>query len=172
MTRLYPVPEEMKHDILMKQFEWEFDDQRLKGNSVIPSFFYELSYYSGLIGVRPWENRDEVIPLIIMEWNQERTKLHAIFKARRSKDAEPGMLRAIELFLVLVFWGNHKPVRLDGLEEQLIQLPVKPVNIQERLSFVISRPSLYPAFIQLGELFLEAEKQIIKSMALEKARKR
>lgn len=76
------------------------------------------------------------------------------------------MKKGIGIFLQAVFWSNHVPARLNGLNFD--KLKVKPINVYERLEFIMNRPGNYHSFIQLSELMAEQEKQFVKHMALKK----
>jgi len=49
---------------------------------------------------------------------------------------------------------------------------VKPVNVQERLNFIETKPRLYHSYVQLAELFSEQEKLFAKNKALNKYNKK
>lgn len=65
-------------------------------------------------------------------------------------------------FLSILFWSNHRPVQLDNLMDQIKTLETKPLNLDERLEYVLKRGNTYLGFRQLNELMLEQRKLIAK----------
>ena len=51
---------------------------------------------------------------------------------------------------------------------QLTLLEMKPVNLEERLGFIISRPTLFHSYRQLTELMVEQEKLYAKKNIVKK----
>ena len=45
-------------------------------------------------------------------------------------------------------------------------LKIKPINIRERLDYIIQNPNKFHSFIQLSELFVEMEKLFRKQQVL------
>jgi hypothetical protein len=118
----------------------------------------------------PWNYPDESIPPLIAEWQEIRVMLELSFANRDLHTVTDPMQTGIDLFLKMLFWTNQKPLNtLDRLCTE--SLKYKPVNIEERLSFITKRPNLYHSFIQLSELMVEQEKQFVKRSVLKKASK-
>lgn len=118
----------------------------------------------------PWNNNFESIPPLITEWQELRVNLEMSFANRDLKNVKEPMQTGIDLFLKMLFWTNQKPLcTLDSLSAE--GLKYKPVNVEERLSFIIQRPNLYHSFIQLSEMMVEQEKQFVKSSIIKKASK-
>ncbi|WP_050632304.1 YpoC family protein [Bacillus andreraoultii] len=135
-----------------------------------PSDFFvdENKYYLGDLGDTPWLMGESEIKKILSEWNELRIKLLKLFKERQNKETRLFMVKGISLFLKLLFWTNERPVVLTRLEEELNRLKVKPVNIEDRMQFLMNRPTLHHAFIQLSELIVETEKMFYKNLVIKK----
>jgi hypothetical protein len=114
----------------------------------------------------PEAKEDKCLPLW-QEWKEEKQVIEEIFKKRGKAKAR--VQKGISLFIQLLHLVNDQAEVIDPLD--LSQLKIKPINVQERLDFIIKRPSLYHSFIQLNELMTELEKQYIKQLAIKKASK-
>jgi hypothetical protein len=113
-------------------------------------------------------NEWSAIPLLMEEWNGIKDKLEALYKIRDVKSTIPYMEKGIELFLQFLFWTNEQSVSLNQ-PIPVIGLAFKPVNVEERLAFIQSRPSLFQSYRQLCELMVEQEKIYIKQNIKRKA---
>lgn len=93
------------------------------------------------------------IHLIKEQWEKLKSTLELRFSNRESDHVQKEMEQAIELFrrFLSITRGDHES---------------KPVNLEDRLLFITSRPRLYHSFRQLNELFAEQEKQFAKYEAL------
>ena len=141
--------------------QWE-DPVSLKVFQDTP-FIYEARFYTGRSAIQPWENPEEVTPLLLQEWGTLKTSLTELFNSRDGVAIRLPMKRAIAFYIEFLHWTNGVPVRFPL---NFITLKSKPVNCQERLDFITSRPALYHSFIQLSELFTEQEKRFVKNIAL------
>lgn len=127
-------------------------------------FVFEVGYYNGMTMPRPWDNSETAIPLLLEEWKKLKNELVTLYSKRNLALVVVPMKQAIAIFIEMLFWTNGQPVRFPLNHIQ--QLDIKPVNIQERIEFIISRPKLYHSFAQLSELFLEQEKHFAKMLLL------
>lgn len=110
--------------------------------------------------VKPWENKYLYIPILIGNWQEIEPSIIGLFKARDRKQALFPMKKMILTFIAMLFWTNGKPVPgLIKITDQVKKLSVKPVNVEERLEFILSIPNQYHAFTQLKTLFSELEKK-------------
>ncbi|MBP2241341.1 hypothetical protein J2Z40_001903 [Cytobacillus eiseniae] len=162
------IPAELQNPFFFSQ-----DDQLTITNEVIQTidlripFLYEAVFYAKIDGLKPWEMSEQWIPKLKEEWQNEKEKLERLFAERNYPQTIEPMKKGIGLFLQFVFWGNAMPVNLtEGFSDE--KLAVKPVNMEERISFIIQRPSLYHSFVQVSELIIEMEKQYVKQMAIKK----
>ena len=138
--------------------------------NVSKPFIYEAAYFSGVQAVKPWETQEESIACLLNEWQTVKELLETLFGKREIIHVLPLMKKGISLLLELVYWGNGLPVVLsNSLDES--KLAIKPVNISERLEFIMQRPTLYHSYIQLAELIGEMNKQFVKQQVLKKASK-
>jgi hypothetical protein len=103
---------------------------------------------------------------LLEEWNQCKEQLAFLFKNRDSERAGPLMKRAILLFEQFLFLSNS----LDKEKYSITNCKIKPVNVEERLDFILSRPKLFHSYKQLAELFAEQEKQFAKQIVLNKTK--
>lgn len=142
---------------------------RLKDVIEIP-FKYDIAYYQGIAPHQlPWEQTSDTIPLLLASWKEKETILNSLHEDRNRKEAKEQMIPCIAWFLQLLFWMNEQPVRsLTDWKRDAAYLKWKPVNVEERLEFVLKKPELYHAFIQLQQLFTESAKLFYKMKALEK----
>lgn len=130
-------------------------------------FLYEVHFYHGIPSYRPWDHPEETVPLILEEWGSLKGIIEASHKKRAQEETLPSMRKGIGLFLQLLFWCNRKPSVLTN-PIPIADLSYRPVNAVERLNFIMSRPSLFHSFIQLGELMAEQEKQYALSIIKKK----
>lgn len=117
------------------------------------------------------DNVEESIPLLIKDWNNLKTQLEILYKKRDVKSTLPLMEKGINLFIQFLFWSNEQSVPPKEIITSIRMLN-EPVNVEERLAFIQSRPSLYQSFRQLCELMLEQEKIYVKLNIKRKASRR
>ncbi|MGG3689143.1 YpoC family protein [Caldifermentibacillus hisashii] len=139
-------------------------------DSLTPADFFpeENRFYLGIDESIPWKNEKEAVIQIVHEWQPYLKELTGLFKERKNKETKPLMVKGISLFIRLLFWSNNEPTDLKNLQEKLVLFEAKPVNIVERLQFLMQRPTLYHSFIQLSELMIEQEKIFYKYMVMKK----
>lgn len=99
------------------------------------------------------------------ELNKEIEKLH---QQRKKEGIEEATKDGIRLFLEFLYWCNDKSPCLNETNS-FAELEMKPVNMKERLEFILERPGLFPAYRQLCELMAEQEKLLAKKMVMTKA---
>jgi hypothetical protein len=109
-------------------------------------------------------NREQAVEEVLSEWKLSRNKLDNLFKKRDSEKALPLMKECIHLFEQFLFISNGLNQELDNIKD----CKIKPVNVEERLDFIESKPKLYHSYRQLGELFAEQEKQFAKQAVLDR----
>jgi hypothetical protein len=116
------------------------------------------------------DNKEVEISKILLEWENSKVQLDALFHKRDNKNAKALMEKGIKLFIQFLARSNDLPETLDK-SINYKQFEFKPVNVDERLSFIISRPALYHSYRQLSELMMEQEKLYVKRNILKKASK-
>ncbi|KQL53736.1 hypothetical protein AN964_09625 [Heyndrickxia shackletonii] len=157
------VPRELKHPLF-------FPDVNLKGIGREGEgifFFPELLYYTEHSGLAPWLNSENEIPKLADKWKRIKDELVSLLK-KRNIDIGLQMLKGIEIYFTLLFWSNEKPVQLFEWEKEVKLLDCKPINLVERLGFIVAKYHTYPAFIQLSELFTEQQKHYARKITIEK----
>lgn len=139
-------------------------------------FYFDMLYLlkKKLTGL-PWEQEEISVPIIFKQWKELKPQLQEGFTQRKSSmQNESALIHALSLFIVCLFWTNETYVKGLHVEDMMISdLILRPVNCEERLSFVINKPTQYHSFVQLQQLFDELEKiyhkgQAIKQMKREK----
>ncbi|MBS8264654.1 hypothetical protein DYI25_09420 [Mesobacillus boroniphilus] len=108
------------------------------------------------------QDRDQAVERVLGEWKQCKENLATHFKNRNSEKALPLMERGIDLFEQFLFLSNSLNDDLYAIKD----CKIKPVNVEERLDFIVSRPKLFHSYKQLAELFAEQEKQFAKQAVL------
>ncbi|KPB06631.1 YpoC family protein [Bacillus sp. CHD6a] len=141
----------------------------LKDIIAVP-FKFDIAYYMGAAPDQlPWEMTSDSIPDILTSWREKEILLNSLHETRDRKEARKQILLPIAWYLQLLFWMNGQPVRgLTGWKKEVGRLQWKPVNVEERLEFVIKKPEMYHSFIQLQQLYTESAKLFYKMKALEK----
>ncbi len=163
--KILKVPRELNHSFFFTTEFLKVEDQIAVGfDSTRYPFIYEIGFYNGIEMSRPWENPESSIQLLLAKWRELRHQLETLFASREFSAAMVPMKRSIAIFVEMLFWTNNKPVHFPL--ENVRELNFKPVNVQERLEFIISRPILYHSFVQLSELMNEQEKQFTKMLLL------
>jgi hypothetical protein len=164
------VPIELFHPFFFSEKEISLE---LSEQSTGPgeNFYYELLFYNGIEANRPWTNPEQFVALIQDEWFNVRPIIEEMHHQRKKDGIKEAMKKGIGLFLQFLYWSNGKPV---FLKEQLVfgKIRIKPVNLEERIGFIIARPSLYHSYVQLCELMIEQEKLFAKNNMIKKASSR
>lgn len=122
-------------------------------------FPYEVAYYVGIDVYRPWEHANDAVAQLIDYWKPLSQKLSHLFEKRNRMNVQKPMKQGISLLIQCLFWINNKPVIFYEQSIKDDDLKWKPVNIKERLEFILHRPNVYHSFVQLNELMIELEKQ-------------
>jgi hypothetical protein len=139
-------------------------------------FKYDIAYYQGAAPFQlPWENTSDSIPLLLFSWKRQESMLNDLHEKRRRFEAKEHIIPAVGWFIQMLFWINGQPVRsLTDWKKDVQSLQWKPMNVDERLDFVMKKPGMYHAFIQLQQLFTECNKLFykIKVMEMKKADKK
>lgn len=146
------------------------DYQEWRNPNEFEVFSYELLFYRGEEVYSPWKSGEMHIPELFEKWRLIKTDCELFFSNRKAGLALEPMKEGIKLFFSAVYWMNEKPVQLSAWKKQMEACPVKPINLVERLSFIMERPAFYHSFRQLSELFIEFEKLFVRNKLL-KAKK-
>lgn len=120
---------------------------------------------------KPWLEEDKYISPLLQEWRSLETEIKTLFANRQNEAALLPMKQGIDLLIQFVFLSNKLPVaKLEATD--IDSLLIKPVNFMERIQFLMLRPTLYPSFRQLTELFSEQEKQYSKYLAMAETKRK
>ncbi|MBM7703321.1 YpoC family protein [Metabacillus iocasae] len=128
-----------------------------------------FAYDMGVQSEEPWKKQSDYMPTMFQVWREQKDFIADLYKKREATYALDPMRHAIANFISALFWTNGVNVpRLTHLEEDLNKLTYKPINVYERLAFVMKKPFLYHSFIQLGELYQELERLYAKMLIVQK----
>ena len=82
------------------------------------------------------------------------------------------MTNALHLFFEFLFWTNEREVpNFIPTKQDFSTLHIKPINLTERIFFILSKLEHYHSFIQLSQLFDEFTKQYYKKILMDKQKK-
>ncbi|KAB7708939.1 hypothetical protein F9802_02005 [Bacillus aerolatus] len=160
MEQTVTIPEWLKHPLFFQQ-----EEVYLSARATVtaePFFIYELAGEE-----QPWAGEEKGMFLIAAEWTKLKSVLEKKFR-QRDKNVQAEMKAAAALFLMKLFWSNSAPVQLNGWQQNVKKFDIKPVNVEERLGFVLSELYSYHAYVQICELMIEQEKQAAKYCVLKK----
>jgi hypothetical protein len=130
-------------------------------NQLIIPFLEELE----LEGLN--ENVDQAISNLLSDWERIKVELEILYRNRDQKSTLQGMKKGIGLFIQFLFWSNDR--QINSKEPVSInQLVITPVNLDERLAYILSRPNLFHSYRQLSELMTEQAKQYAKKNIVKK----
>ncbi|WP_409301330.1 YpoC family protein [Peribacillus sp. SCS-155] len=136
-------------------------------------FPYEGLYWNHIEAYRPWEHPETHINHLFNEWRKSREKgIEQVSARNNNTQTREFITYALSLLFSAIFWMNSCPVKLSFWQEELNNMKIQAMNAEERINFILSRPSGYHSFIQLAELFTEYEKLYYKALALQKLKKR
>jgi hypothetical protein len=114
------------------------------------------------------KNQAETVSSILKEWESIKVQLEQLFRNRDQKDTKKWMEKGIDLFIQFLYCTNDETYTTTN-NIPYSKFHLKPVNIDERLVFIMSRPALYHSYRQLSELMVEQEKQYAKSTIAKKS---
>jgi hypothetical protein len=130
-------------------------------NQLIIPFLEELE----LEGLN--ENVDQAISNLLSDWERIKVELEILYRNRDQKSTLQGMKKGIGLFIQFLYWSNDR--QINSKEPVSInQLVITPVNLDERLAYILSRPNLFHSYRQLSELMTEQAKQYAKKNIVKK----
>ncbi|WP_017727985.1 YpoC family protein [Halalkalibacterium ligniniphilum] len=132
------------------------------------AIIHSIPFYYDLEGtVAPWKEREHYVPKLFQYWEQSKPALELYYEARNAEAAKEPMLMATAAFVDALFWTNKQPVRkLVDIETDAKALSIKPINIEERLAFLLAAPNKYHSYVQLRAMMDELMKMYYKSVLL------
>ncbi|KWW11305.1 hypothetical protein AS888_01880 [Peribacillus simplex] len=161
------VPKELDHPFFFPEKQIAFDKEQYAGwSGTIPfqDFPYEVLHFNEVVSYSPWTKGAVHVKEVLEKWKQLDSECRLLFSERKAGQTLGLMKRGLSLFLTAVFWLHGRPVVLSAWQEQMESFHTIPVNVAERLTFILSRPAFFPSYRQLSELFQEFEKQYVKYM--------
>ncbi|MGI8383618.1 YpoC family protein [Robertmurraya sp. P23] len=101
-----------------------------------------------------------------LEWKNIERQIEELIKIREKQETAMLMDKGLSLFHKVLWLVNN----MEHIPENVSfkELKLKPINVEERLSFIRGRQGSFHSFKQLVELFKELEKQYAKKASLEK----
>lgn len=162
-----PVPPELKFALFFSEQSVNMDINEMKEwkkPNTYTVFPYDFAYYQGMEAYQPWKYAEKHTAYLLSEWKEIESKCQNLFSERKTKLTLEPMKEGIALFFTFIYWIHNRPVELSEWKQTVNELSIKPVNLIERLAFIVQRPGIYHSFVQLSELFRELEKHYVKSM--------
>lgn len=102
-------------------------------------------------------------------WAKEKEEIAQLFRIRQKQAVRGPMQQQSQNFIHALFAANEMLIyNQSNWQEEAGKLTITPINLQERLAFILARPSDYHSYIQLAELFDELQKQYEKAIAMKK----
>ncbi|MEH7380751.1 YpoC family protein [Bacillus sp. JJ1533] len=112
-------------------------------------------------------DNEKLISAITEKWGARQEYLTDLFRNREKAAIVEPMGEAIDDFLAFLYFLNGKGTPdKKTLQQGLIGLKYKPINLEERLLFILKKPNQYHSFVQLNELYHELLKLHVKMKIL------
>ncbi|MBP0724178.1 hypothetical protein J5Y03_03150 [Bacillus sp. RG28] len=109
------------------------------------------------------QNAESLIIDMIDYWKEIKPSISEMFRMRKKEQAKDLMISCVANMISILSWMNQVVILdLRNLQVEINKLPIKPLNFQERLSFLLNQPNHYHSLIQLTGLYEEIEKQYYK----------
>lgn len=109
---------------------------------------------------------------ILEQWKQEKDFLSNQFKNRTKAGVNESMAKSIDLFFEFLFTVNDKNVpNAFPTFDEFSTVSVKPINLSERIDFIMAKQDQYHSFIQLCQLYDEFTKQYHKNLIIKRQKK-
>ena len=113
------------------------------------------------------EASEENISLLLAKWDEVRSELETLYRNRDQKSTLQLMKKGIGYFIQFLYWSNDRQVQSkEPIPFNLLE--IKPFNLEERITYILSRPNLFHSYRQLSELFTEQEKLLAKKNIVKK----
>ncbi|MFT8320523.1 MAG: YpoC family protein [Bacillus sp. (in: firmicutes)] len=133
-------------------------------------FIHEAAFFQGIQLFQPWaqQNVKICVEKIMAEWQQLKLDIQRSITEQNKKETQQIMKKGIAYFLESLYWTNELPVSFEaGIISK--EIKIKPINVEERMAFIVSRLTGYHSFKQLDELFKELQKQFAVKMSKRKS---
>jgi len=111
--------------------------------------------------IEPWFHPELSVRVLLERWNNIASPLlEGYYKERNRHKARPIMIQYTAYYIQAMHWVGGKPVTsLTNLVDQISTQSFAPVNIADRLLFIISSIDNYHAYVTLTQLFDESRKK-------------
>lgn len=132
-------------------------------------FYFDMLYHLDIELIQvPWLHTNLTIPIILEQWKEVKPIIIEGYSQRKGgRDYEAVQVHCLALFILCLFWINNKSVKSLTVKNMLLsELKIKPINCEERLSFIMSNPLKYHSFVQVTQLFEELEKSYYKQKVM------
>ncbi|MFB3166172.1 YpoC family protein [Neobacillus sp. 179-C4.2 HS] len=107
------------------------------------------------------------ISFLLSKWDGVKSDLETLYRNRDQQATLQLMKKGIIYFIQFLYWSNDRQVNSKE-PIPFNQFEIKPVNFEERLTYILSRPNLFHSYRQLSELFTEQEKLFAKKNIVKK----
>jgi len=111
----------------------------------------------------PLVDENTTVEIIFETWNKQLlTELEQLYEKRNVNDAFIPMCKGIILFFYALFLTNDQTIdsfQIENWKEALANFNILPVNINDRINFIIEHPTQYHSFVQLKLLYTELMKK-------------
>jgi hypothetical protein len=161
------LPSELFHPFFFSEKEVNLD-MKEPTSMLVQNFYFELLFYNGIESKKPWTCPEYFLLLLKDEWGKLRPAIEEMHHQRKKDGINGAMKKGVGLFLQYLYWSNGTPACLKELPN-FIDVKIKPVNLEERVGFIIARPGLFHSYVQLCELMIEQEKLFAKNNMIKKA---
>lgn len=115
----------------------------------------------------PLQQEVESIDDLLKNWEENEQKLEVLFARRDSERTFEPMCLGIITFLFALYMANGKTIEsidIHTWSNTISDFHVCPVNLNDRLMFIIEHPTQFHSFVQLKQLYRE----LLKKHAVQK----
>lgn len=146
-------------------FPFYTESDVIGGEDTNAPFYYDILYALGKEIEKPWEEKNKYLPSKFNNFKEVNLKLTELYQNRDRNSAKPIMIRMVAQFMDCVYWTNGLPIKdLENWENEVYGFTYLPVNLAERLAFILKEPDHFHSYNQLKSLYDEMEKIYYKSM--------
>lgn len=133
-------------------------------------FSYDIAHFhEAKKADKPWLKWRENGPAMFHLWEETNGELRLHYKKRDKKAAKEPMTAMIALLMDAIFWLNERAIAsLVNWKVEIAELEIAPVNIVERIQFMLESPEHFHSYNQLKSLFTEVEKSYYRQLAIKK----
>lgn len=131
-----------------------------------PFYFDMRTIQDPSLEILPWQEPKVHVAVVFDLWKLLKKRARESFKERDKSNGDI-LILCLSLFILGLHWSNRRSVKSLQINEMgLNSFLRKPINCEERLQFILIKPTQYHAFVQIEQLFDELEKSYYKAIAL------